>query len=71
MYVLIGYLSLQAHVHGLSSKQAARLAAYEASLWKEDRQDTERPSSSRVSTPMEHSIPSVPTLDQLPYLNIE
>lgn len=59
-------------MHGLSHKQAARLAAYEASLRKEEGPAVEGlPCSSGVTSPLERSIPSVPTMDQLPYLNIE
>ena len=49
----------------------ARLAAYDASMKKEEKLSTERESSSRVSSVLEQSIPSVATMDQLPYLNIE
>lgn len=64
-------LLLQAHVHGLSSKQAARLAEFEASMWKRDDIASEKAPTSATSIFMEQSIPSVSTLDQLPYLNIE
>lgn len=62
---------MQAHVHGLSKRQRARLAEFEASLRKEEKVLAEGSVTPGESTLLEQSIPSVPTLEQLPYLNIE
>ncbi len=61
----------QAHVHGLSAKQMTRLAEFEAAMKKEEQVVSERAPSPDSSSMLDHTIPSVPTLDQLPYLNIE
>ena len=65
-------LALQAHVHGLSEKCARRLA--ELDLKARQQEEGEKAGSGRgggSDSPLEHSIPSVPTMDQLPYLTIQ
>ena len=63
----------QAHVHALSEKQVRRLAEFDSQQRKlkakQEEPEGGRPGSG--SSFLERSIPSVPTMDQLPYLTIE
>ena len=59
----------QAHVHGLSEKQSRRLEEFEAELWRRLRGEQPMPPRREsISSPLEHSIPSVSTMEQLPSL---
>ena len=72
VYFSLSPLTFQAHVHGLSEKRAQRLA--ELDLRARQREEGEKVGSGRghgSDSPLERSIPSVPTMDQLPYLTIQ
>lgn len=59
-------------MHGLSEKRARRLA--ELDLKARQQEEEEKAGSGRgggSDSPLEHSIPSVPTMEQLPYLTIQ
>ncbi len=63
----------QACVHGLSQKRARRLADYDSAMRRRaggQPDMTQRPTGADSSL-LELSIPSVPTLEQLPYLSIQ
>ena len=60
---------LQAHVHGLSKKRAQRLAKLR--MQPEAGEEEGGEGKSKSDSLLAHSIPSVPTMDQLPYLNIQ
>ncbi len=65
----------QAHVHGLSEKRSQKLAEFDSAMRRkqhaESQMEVGRRPSSGDSSLLEHSIPSVPTLEQLPYLSIQ
>ena len=66
------YTHTQARVLGLSKARQARLEAYDASLRRQD-EDGRREELVKTTTALMdiESIPSVPTLEQLPYMDIE